>query len=60
MKLHHTCEGVRTARRHMYDIAAHLREGSNSVLIKVENTVVNWQLYFSAYDPDRQLRFKLE
>jgi len=51
-------EGVRTARPHVYEIEAQLNEGANSVLIKVENTVVNWQLYFSVRDPERELRFE--
>lgn len=51
-------EGVRSATPHMYDVPARLNAGPNDLLVKVENTVVNWHLYLSVYDPERELVYE--
>jgi hypothetical protein len=48
----------RSARPHQDEIEVHLKEGSNEVLVKVENLGANWQLYLAFHDPDRELQFE--
>jgi hypothetical protein len=50
----------RGATPHQEELNVHLNEGPNSVLVKLENWGANWQLYMSADDPDRLLRFDVE
>jgi len=51
--------GGRTATPHQDEIPMHLNAGENTVLVKVENLGLNWQLYLSFRDPDRVLRYEL-
>ena len=47
----------RKADPHMNEIPVHLNAGENTVLVKVMNLGGGWQLYLSANDPERVLRY---
>ena len=49
--------GGRSAQPHQDEFEVDLKEGSNQVLVKVENLGGGWQLYLSVRDPDRNLEF---
>ena len=51
-------QGGRGAQPHQNEFPVHLKAGENVVLVKVENLGANWQLYLSANDPTRVLRFQ--
>jgi len=51
--------GGRSASPHQDEFEVELKEGSNELLVKIENLGMNWQLYLSFDDPNRELRFEV-
>ena len=50
--------GGRPAQPHQDEFPIRLKEGRNTVLVKIENLGASWQLYLSIHDPERELAFE--
>jgi hypothetical protein len=51
--------GGRSASQHD-QLQVNLKAGKNTVLVKVENIGLNWQLYLAFRDQKRELRYSIE